>query len=59
MKITKQEVAWDCKEEAKNKVALYLEDFSSLEVWEIICKKFNVPKGTDQIYFNPKDITYG
>jgi hypothetical protein len=50
---------WDCEIEAQNKTALYVDDFKELEVWEIICKKFNVPKNADQIYFNPKDVTYG
>ena len=51
----------ECKNaelDAKNKTALYLDDFDSLETWQSICKSFNVPIDADQIYFDPENITY-
>ena len=42
----------------KNKTALYLDDFDSLETWQGICKSFNVPIDADQIYFDAENITY-
>jgi len=44
--------------DAKNKTALYSDDFDSLETWQSICKSFNVPTNSDQIYFDAKNITY-
>ena len=44
--------------DAKNKTALYLDDFDSLKAWQNICKSFNVPTNADQIYFNAENITY-
>jgi len=51
----------ECKNaelDAKNKTALYLDDFDSLETWQGICKKFNIPTNADQIYFDAENITY-
>ena len=51
----------ECKNaelDAKNKTALDLDDFDSLETWQSICKSFNVPMNDDQIYFDAENITY-
>ena len=44
--------------DAKNKTALYLDDFDSLKAWQNICKRFAVPTNADQIYFDAENITY-
>ena len=44
--------------DAKNKTALYLDDFDNIEAWQSICKSFNVPTNADQIYFDAENITY-
>ena len=51
----------ECKNaelDAKNKTALYPDDFESLETWQCICKSLNVPIDADQIYFDAENITY-
>tara|TARA_R110002074_G_scaffold139458_2_gene285242 strand:- start:21 stop:200 length:180 start_codon:yes stop_codon:yes gene_type:complete len=51
----------ECKNaelDAKNKTALYLDDFDSFETWQGICKRFNIPTNADQIYFDAENITY-
>ena len=51
----------ECKNaelDAKNKTALYLDDFNSLETWQGICKRFKIPTNADQIYFDAENITY-
>ena len=51
----------ECKNaelDAKNKTALYPDDFESLETWQCICKNLNVPINADQIYFDAENITY-
>ena len=51
----------ECKNaelDAKNKTALYLDDFESLETWQCVCESLNVPTDADQIYFDVENITY-
>jgi hypothetical protein len=68
MKITEEEkeiikdfLYGECKNaelDAKNKTALYLDDFNNIETWQGICKRFNIPTNADQIYFDAENITY-
>jgi len=44
--------------DAKNKTALYLEDFDNLEVWQSVCKSLNVPINAEQSYLDAENITY-
>lgn len=48
----------DAELEARNKTALYMDDFTDLETWQTICKRFNVPITADQIYFDAKNVGF-
>ena len=49
----------DAELEARNKTALYMDDFTDLATWQIICKRLNVPITADQSSFDAQHVGFG